>query len=287
MTASTEIGHFTWQRGAVQGRSATYGVAGDGPPLVFLHGWGLGSRAYKRALSRLARLGLQVHAPALPGFGGTADLPGDEFSLPGYAAWVADFLDTVVDAGPVVLVGHSFGGAVAIQTAYDRPEAVSKLVVVNSIGGSAWTEERGVVRSMAERPLWDWGLHLHTDLWPLRQARRVLPVIVEDALPNLLRNPAALLRVGRLAAHTNLIAELEELKRRGQPVVVLWGRNDKVVTSACLDSVRAALGDDAVVTVSGNHSWLLADPDAFAEVMTNVVGVAEAVAEAVELQRAV
>ena len=107
-------------------------------------------------------------------------------------------------------------------------------------------------------------MHLPADLWPRRQARRVLPVIVEDALPNLLRSPSALLRVGRLAAHANLAAELEELKRRGQPVVVLWGRSDKEVTSACLDSVRTALGARrrSRRQVPGSHSWLLADPDA-------------------------
>jgi pimeloyl-ACP methyl ester carboxylesterase len=147
-------------------------------------------------------------------------------------------------------------------------------VVVNSIGGSAWTEDKGVLRTMAERPIWDWGLHLQADIWPVRQARRVVPVIVEDAVPNLLRDPRALWRVARLAARTNLVPELEELKRRGLPVVVLWGADDKVVPEACLASLRAALGEPDVITVPGNHSWLLADPDGFAEVMTNVLAVA-------------
>ena len=118
---------------------------------------------------------LQVWAPALPGFGGTEDLPDEEFSLAGYARWVVAFLDAVGVAGPVTLVGHSFGGGVAISTAHDAPDRVARLVCVNSIGGSAWTESRGVVRSMAQRPLWDWGLHLQTDLLPWRQVTRVLP----------------------------------------------------------------------------------------------------------------
>jgi pimeloyl-ACP methyl ester carboxylesterase len=269
--------HLRWERATVQGRPAVYGVAGSGPPLVFLHGWGLNHRTYKRALSRLVRLGVQVWAPALPGFGGTADLPEEEFSLVGYARWVAAFLEAVGIDGPVTLVGHSFGGGVAIRTAHDAPAAVNRLVVVNSIGGSAWTDDKGVLRTMAERPIWDWGLHLQADIWPVRQARRVLPVIARDAVPNLLRNPSALWRVGRLAARANLEPELEELKRRGLPVVVLWGSGDRVVPEACLASLRGALGDPEVVTVPGNHSWLLADPDGFAEVMTNVLGVLPAV----------
>ena len=57
----------------VQGRPAVYRSVGDGPPLVFLHGWSLGSHSYRRCLAALAAHGRQVLAPALPGFGGTAD----------------------------------------------------------------------------------------------------------------------------------------------------------------------------------------------------------------------
>jgi pimeloyl-ACP methyl ester carboxylesterase len=264
--------HLQWETALVDGRPAAYGVAGEGPALVFLHGWGLNSRAYKRALSRLVRQGVRVYAPAMPGFGGTAALPGDSMSIAGYGRWVHGFLDAVGVTERVTLVGHSFGGGVAIATASQAPERIRQLVVVNSIGGSAWTEDKGVLRTMADRPIWDWGLHLQADIWPVRQARRVLPVIVQDGVPNLLRRPGSLWRAGRLAARANLETELEQLKRRRVPVVVLWGTGDKVIPAACLASLRSALGDPTVFTVPGNHSWLIADPDGFAEVMTNVLG---------------
>ena len=166
-----------WERTSVDGRSASYAVVGDGPPVVLLHGWGLAHRTYRKVLEALGRQGMRVWAPALPGFGGTEELPECMFSLEGYAAWVSWFMTEVGITEPVTLVGHSFGGGVAIRAAHDFPEQVAKLVCVNSIGGSAWTEERGVVRSLAQRPIWDWGLHLQADLLPWRQATRVLPVI--------------------------------------------------------------------------------------------------------------
>lgn len=49
--------HLRWCRTTVDGRPAVYGVAGSGPPLLFLHGWGLGQHAYKRGLSRLVARG--------------------------------------------------------------------------------------------------------------------------------------------------------------------------------------------------------------------------------------
>jgi pimeloyl-ACP methyl ester carboxylesterase len=88
-----------------------------------------------------------------------------------------------------------------------------------------------------------------------------------------MRNPRALWKVGNLARQANLTAELEELKRRKLPVVVLWGDKDSIVPRASFDALCAAIGSEGEV-VGGSHSWLLADPDAFGEVMTNVIAVA-------------
>jgi len=126
---------------------------------------------------------------------------------------------------------------------------------------------------MAERPLWDWGIHLPADIFPARQARKVLPVIVAEALPNLLRDPRAFWSAAGVARRADLTTELDELRRRGLPVVVLWGRSDRIVTQDSFEAMCLALGSPHVVTVPGTHSWLIADPDAFGEVMTNVLDV--------------
>lgn len=268
--------HLVWKSTEVDGRPALYGVAGEGLPLVFIHGWGLGQHAYKRALKRLVRLGCQVYAPALPGFGGSAELPAGRFDLDGYASWVNGFLDAVGIDEPVFLVGHSFGGAVSIQFAHDHQGRVRTLVLVNSVGGSAWSTPgaSGLVKSMAQRPLWDWGIHFPSDILPIPHITRVLPVILEDAIPNLLRNPRAMWRAAQLARSADLTSELEALRRRQLPVVVLWGDQDRIIPRPSFDALCVAIGAEGEV-VSGNHSWLLADPDSFGEVMTNIVAVAD------------
>jgi pimeloyl-ACP methyl ester carboxylesterase len=265
--------HLVWERTTVRGRPALYGVAGHGIPLLFLHGWGLAHHAYKRPLKRLVQLGCRVYAPALPGFGGTADVSRDELTLAGYASWVDEFLEAVGVTEPLIVVGHSFGGGVSIQVAHDFPERVRSLVLVNSIGGSVWSGAGSTARKLVDRPLWDWGLHFPSDLLPVPQLTKVLPVVLEDALPNLVRNPRAMWKVAQVARTADLTAELEELKRRRLPVVVLWGDRDRIIPKGSFDALCAAIGSEGEV-VSGNHSWLLADPDAFGEVMTNVVSVA-------------
>ncbi|MGP8060000.1 MAG: alpha/beta fold hydrolase [Acidimicrobiales bacterium] len=264
---------LTWKRTTVDGRTALYGEAGSGPPVLFLHGWGLDHKAYKRALSRLVAAGVHVLAPALPGFGGTAALPKESMSLSGYGEWAAQFLTAVGVDQPALVMGHSFGGGVAIVVAHDYPARVRALVLVNSIGGSAWTRRGSTIRSMAERPLWDWGIHFPADLLPVRQARRVLPVIIAEALPNIVRDPRAFFGAAGLVRRADLTAELDELRRRGLPVVVLWGQRDQLITRASFEDMCKTLGQPQRVTVPGTHAWLLADPDAFGEVMTNVVDV--------------
>jgi len=265
---------LSWKTIVIGGRSIAYGEAGDGVPVLFLHGWGLDHRVYKRSLARLVATGMHVVAPALPGFGGSASLPQQASTLAGFATWLAEFLDALQITQPSLIMGHSFGGGVAIIFAHNYPERVRGLVLINSIGASAWARRGVTPRTITQRPLWDWGLHFPGDLWPLGQARRVLPVILSEAVPNLLREPRAFWRVAALARGADLLDELAELKRRRLPVVVLWGNRDRIITRDAFEEMCEVLGTPYSLTVEGSHAWLIADPETFGEVITNVVDIA-------------
>ncbi len=265
---------LSWKTIVIGGRSIAYGEAGDGVPVLFLHGWGLDHRVYKRSLARLVATGMHVIAPALPGFGGSASLPQQTSTLAGFGAWLAEFLDALGITQPALIMGHSFGGGVAIVFAHNYPERVRGLVLINSIGASAWARRGVTPRTITQRPLWDWGLHFPGDLWPLGQARRVLPVILAEVVPNLLREPSAFWRVATLARGADLLDELAELKRRRLPVVVLWGNRDRIITRDAFEEMCEVLGTPHSLTVEGSHAWLIADPETFGEVITNVVDIA-------------
>jgi pimeloyl-ACP methyl ester carboxylesterase len=262
------------RRTFVQGRAASYSVAGEGLPVVLLHGWALAQHTYRDVIQTIAAQGCQVIAPALPGFGGSAELPGKSFSLGGYARWVADLLDSLEIEEPAVVVGHSFGGGVSVRFAHDFRHRVRSLVLVNSIGGSSW-RSGGDVRSITERPMWDWGLHFPGDVWPIRQATRVLPVIAEDLLPNLFRHPRALVKVGNLARRADVRTELEALRDSGLSISIIWGTRDGIIPRESFEALCVASGVEGTV-VEGSHSWLLADPQQFGEVITNDVRIAQA-----------
>lgn len=279
MTAADQD-RIAWSTVSVAGRIAHYGVGGEGRPVLFLHGWGLTGRTYTAALERLIADGLRVYAPSLPGFGGTASLPAGDVNLPGYAGWVGDFARAVGIEEPVVLVGHSFGGGVSVRAAHDHPDLVSRLVLVNSIGGSAWRDGRGVLRPMRERPLWDWGMQLRGEIQPGWQLGAMVPRIVREAVPNLVRNPGAVWRVANLARGADLAAELAELRARGVRVTVAWSERDTVIPHSAFLSLVDGLGSPDRVVVAGGHGWLIDQPEVFADMLGVVL------AEAAEIEPA-
>jgi pimeloyl-ACP methyl ester carboxylesterase len=111
-----------------------YLVAGEGEPLVLMHGLG-GAASNWAALAPLLLPGRRLLVPELPGHGGSQPLPGKP-ALDAYAESLALLLEHE-DAAPAHVVGHSFGGAVALRLAIRWPELVAALVLVASAGISS------------------------------------------------------------------------------------------------------------------------------------------------------
>ncbi|HEX6947018.1 MAG TPA: alpha/beta hydrolase [Acidimicrobiia bacterium] len=98
-------------------------VLGEGAPRILaLHGWGRRGSDFRKALS-----GLPALAPDLPGFG-ASPAPTEVIGAKGYAEVVAPMLDAL--EAPITLVGHSFGGRVAMRLAADNPAKIASLVLI-------------------------------------------------------------------------------------------------------------------------------------------------------------
>lgn len=266
-----------WHRTTIGGRVVAYGDAGDGPPVVFLHGWGLSARSYAHTFPLIAATGSRVLAPALPGFGRSDPLDGT-YTFPRLAAWVLELLDTLDLREEVTLIGHSFGGATATATAWADPDRFRSLVLVNSVGGSVWKTSRKGERTLADRPLWDWGLRMPGE-FRRRDYRRVLPVVVRDLVGNALSNPGAMRRAADLARTADLREELAMLAEGGLPVSILWGSEDEVVPEATFLAMCDAAGAPGDIIPDAGHSWLIADPEGFGELVTNSLAVQQTLAE--------
>lgn len=108
-----------------------YKIAGNGQPLLILHGWGGSSNSWLNVLEHLKNDFL-ILCPDLPGFGKT-NPPQQPWSLLDYTHFVKKFV-LEFNLKEVFLLGHSFGGRIAIKFSVLWPEMVKKLILCSSAG---------------------------------------------------------------------------------------------------------------------------------------------------------
>ncbi len=237
---STSAGTAIEQRQAqVGGLTAHYLTAGEGPPLILLHGDGHTARSWLWVIPALARTH-RVYAPFLPGFGTTAK-PGD-YSPTFFAGFVRDFLDTL-GIERAAVVGNSAGGLVALHLALSAPQRVTALGLVDSAGlgqevnpalagltvpgyGEAAINLTRTPLGTAQR-IW---LYVTLQFW---RSERVPKEWMEEQyglpmVPGFLEATVGLKRA-TLSPLGQLQVLLDELPRVTMPTLVLWGANDLVV----------------------------------------------------------
>ena len=117
----------------IHGYRRAFRIAGSGPALLLIHGVGDSSKAWETVHAKLAQR-FTVIAPDLLGHG-ESDKPHADYSLPAFANGMRDLL-AVLGIDRVTVVGHSFGGGVAMQFAYQYPELVERIVLVSAGGVS-------------------------------------------------------------------------------------------------------------------------------------------------------
>ncbi|HET9154212.1 MAG TPA: alpha/beta fold hydrolase [Solirubrobacterales bacterium] len=115
----------------LHGRSVTYAEAGEGPVLLLIHGIGGTFENWQEVVEPLSRHH-KVIAPDLPGHGASGPGGGD-YSIGAFAAGLRDLL-FALEHKRATVVGHSLGGGIAMQFAYQFPEMVERLVLVSSGG---------------------------------------------------------------------------------------------------------------------------------------------------------
>ncbi len=115
----------------IHGQPVSYHRLGEGPAVLLIHGITSSSRTWRSVARKLAEQHTVI-APDLLGHGRSAKPRGD-YSLGAYASGVRDLL-AVLGVQRATVVGHSLGGGIAMQFAYQFPERLDRLVLVDSGG---------------------------------------------------------------------------------------------------------------------------------------------------------
>jgi pimeloyl-ACP methyl ester carboxylesterase len=114
----------------VDGRDVLYYTAGQGEPLVVIHGGGGDAKTWWHNIEALADK-YTVYAPDLPGYGGSQPLDGDY-----YIPELTDFVDRFAKSlglEKFFIIGHSLGGGIALDYTLKFPQKIKKLVLVSSL----------------------------------------------------------------------------------------------------------------------------------------------------------
>lgn len=217
---------------------------GSGPAVVLLHGFALRPRTYL-AVARLLATRCRLLVPPLfaePGCSWTAERV------------LADLERTLDDHGleKVTLIGHSFGGALALNLAVRHPERVSELVFADSLAMSS-----------------EWSLAIEA-VHPVHLLWMATPRAAIDFTAAVLCHPLALARAGWWGFRSDRRAQVEKIAASEIPCHVLWADRDSLLSRADGIAFAEDLGADFTVVHGRNHrpvdhDWIYRHPSLLLE----------------------
>lgn len=257
---------------------------GTAPALLLLHGLGCDRHTWDPIWDALAEH-YTLLAPDLLGHG-ESDKPRGDYSPGGYANGMRD-LCTVLGLDRVTVAGHSFGGAVAMQFAYQFPERTERLVLVDP--GGLGTEVTGLIRALS-LPGYDLVLRLltlpllrHLNVAALKTVSQVGPRELRDldevaAILDSFKDPGKRYAVHKLVSGVidwrgqNVTMRDRAYLTQAMPLCVVWGADDRVLPAHHADIVREiAPGAQVTVMDDCGHFPHKDHPDAFADLLGRFV----------------
>jgi pimeloyl-ACP methyl ester carboxylesterase len=271
----------------IHGYLRAYRVAGSGPAILLIHGIGDNSTTWSTVQTKLAQR-FTVTAPDLLGHG-KSDKPRADYSVAAYANGMRDLL-SVLDIDRVTVVGHSLGGGVAMQFAYQFPQLVDRLILV-SAGGV--TKDVNIALRWASLPMLGSEalafLRLPLVLPALQVVGRMAGNLIGSTglgrdLPDVLRILADLPEPTASSAFARTLRAVVDW--RGQvvtmldrcyltqsvPVQLIWGKRDSVIPISHAHLAHAAMpGSQLEIFDRSGHFPFHDDPDRFVEVVERFI----------------
>ncbi|GAB3234272.1 alpha/beta fold hydrolase [Mycolicibacterium hippocampi] len=270
----------------IHGYRRAFRMAGSGPAILLIHGIGDNSTTWSTVQAKLAQR-YTVIAPDLLGHG-KSDKPRADYSVAAYANGMRDLL-SVLDIDSVTVIGHSLGGGVAMQFAYQFPQLVDRLILV---GAGGVTKEVNIALRIASLPMGSEALallRLPMVLPALQLVGRASGTLFGSTgmgrdIPNMLRILADLPEPTASSAFARTLRAVVDW--RGQvvtmldrcyltqsvPVQLIWGRSDSVIPVSHAEMAHAAMpGSQLEIFEGSGHFPFHDDPDRFVEVVQKFI----------------
>jgi pimeloyl-ACP methyl ester carboxylesterase len=272
------------QQVELHGQTVTYHRAGSGPVLLLVHGITSSSRTWRDVVPALAE-DFDVIAPDLLGHGRSGKPRGD-YSLGAYASGLRDLL-TVLGISTATVVGHSLGGGVAMQFAYQFPERLERLVLVDSggLGG-----EVSLLLRAATLPAAEYVLPLLFGSVPLSAGRTVGKVLGRLGVKANANTRGMVEGIESLGDHEARRAFVHTARSvidpagqrvdardrlylsRDVPSLIVWGERDRIIPLAHGRDAHELMPESRLEIFPGaGHFPFNDDPERFVEVLRDFV----------------
>jgi pimeloyl-ACP methyl ester carboxylesterase len=246
----------------VEGLRIAYECAGDGPPLVLLHGYvGDGPTTWRRQIDGLADE-FMVFVWDAPGAGRSSD-PPEAFGMAGYADCLAGFIERLGIEQPHV-AGLSFGGALALALVHRHPAIPRTLILASAYAGWAGSLPAEVAEERLRLAM------ALADLPPDEFVEALLPTMFSQGTP---ADSADAFRASMLAYHPTGFREMarasagdlrEALPQVDIPTLLVYGDRDVRAPLTVAEDLHAAIsGSTLVVLPDAGHVCNIEAADAF------------------------
>lgn len=219
-----------------------YARTGAGTPTLLLHGWGASSDLFAGTMRGLGE-GFDLIAPDFPGFGATPP-PPVAWGVGEYVDWTLALMDWL-GVERANLVGHSFGGRVAIKLAALHPERVARVVLTDAAG---------------IRPKRDWRYHARVRSFKLMrrlaQARYTPQPLREWAGAQVARQGSPDYKAASGTVRGSFVRVVNEdlrayLPRIAAPTLLIWGDRDEETPLADGQLMERLIPDAGLVVFAG------------------------------------
>lgn len=219
-------------------------------PVLFIHGWSISTEPYQDSLNALAQK-YWVIAPDSPG-SGRSHCDRCLVSYQTYANCIVQLIERL-NLDSFKLIGHSFGGGVALALAAAIPEQVSSLIVINSTGMPLTSIPDLIQRRFAELPQ------------QIAQLRWTIFLKIIQAFGyNLIFHGQHLFEGAQIALYEDIRPWLKNIK---SPCLVLWGERDYFTPIEIGYGLLEAIPNSKLQIVPGGyHEWCMMQPEKLAAI---------------------
>jgi pimeloyl-ACP methyl ester carboxylesterase len=224
--------------------------------LVFLHGWGTDSQLWFKIVPELINKNYSLYLLDLPGFG-QSQIPNTTYSINDYKKIVYEFVKKM-GLKNINLIGHSFGGSVAIKLASENPSFLNKLILVNAAGIRNSSIQKNFKTALAKiiSPLFS-----PSFMQPIRT--KFYQLIGSEYL-----NIPSMSKIFVLIVSENLMPLLSKINI---PTLIVSGDKDKVTPVAYAREMNKKIKKSKLVVLSTGHFSFLDAPKEFVKILTEYI----------------